>query len=563
VVRGTDPDGAQWTLRLYGPGALNVIGTNGDVFSSSTGGMVESIDTITVAGANTTKTRLVGTVKPTSTGEASVFFQNLIVTPTGELGKIDQGQVSNFRTVQNGILAIDMPNFYLAHTEMTKPSSPSQIHTSAMSAGQIFIPQGVLTFRFGGVNVDYTPPNGIPLNTTGQSNEFQISLGLPVVVGTSVIVNTVNSDAQANSSSSGAPFQDYATFLVTGRLNLFQANEIDGNTTPGLVPTQLVNSTSTAASPGGTFVISDGGAATGQIGDVRIGGNATNFTTLIDEDPLNVAASEGQLDAKISNYYIGGQTKNILLMAPSGSRNISFGLGMDNVTINSLSIASLRANRDALNSNVTVERSIQNLVIGGDVQNTNVNVGESQSLFTFTNVPATSVFSQGSGAFFGDRPPTVANPQTNPINQMQEPIAQNGGTMQVRIAGSVINSVFSASIDPNPVAAFSGNGFGNSSDLILPRGVINAKVEGNIDNSGNLTTNLPTPGLVDPGSSGRAFFAKRVKLVHGPVIPPTVPYQPTVSPTVYHSGQEGLRGLFRIDHKITPSQAARAAKHQK
>ncbi len=54
---------------------------------------------------------------------AKVFFQNLIVTPTGELGKIDQGQVSNFRTVQNGILAIDMPNFYLAHTETTKPST--------------------------------------------------------------------------------------------------------------------------------------------------------------------------------------------------------------------------------------------------------------------------------------------------------------------------------------------------------------------------------------------------------------------------------------------------------
>ena len=54
------------------------------------------------------------------------------------------------------------------------------------------------------------------------------------------------------------------------------------------------------------------------------------------EDPLNVAASEGQLDAKISNYYIGGQTQNVLLVAPSGSRNIAFGLGMDNVTISSL-----------------------------------------------------------------------------------------------------------------------------------------------------------------------------------------------------------------------------------
>jgi hypothetical protein len=543
VARGTDPDGAQWTIRLYGPGALNVVGTNGDVFQRSTQGLQESIDTITVAGAITTATRLVATVKPTSTGEASVFFQNLIVTPTGELGKIDQGQVSNFRSVQNGILAIDMPNFYLAHTETTKPTGASQIHTSAMSAGEIFIPQGVLTLRFGGVNVDYTPPGGIPLNTTGQSNEFQIALGLPLVVGTSIIVNTVNSDAQANSTAGSAPFQDYATFLVTGRLNLFQANEIDGNTTAGLVPTQLVNSaSSTGASPGGTFVISDGGAATGQIGDVRIGGSATNFTTLVTEDPLNVAASEGQLDAKISNYYIGGQTKNVLLIAPSGSRNIAFGLGMDNVTINSMSIASLRANRDALNSNVTVNRSIQNLLIGGDVQNTNVNVGESQSLFTFTNLPATSVFAAGTGAFNGDPPPTIINPQTNPLTAQTEPFAQNGGTMQVRIAGSVINSVFSASVDPDPTLT-TGNGFGTPLNLILPRGVINAKVEGNIDNSNNT--------LVDSASNGRAFFAKSVKLVHGPVIPPTVPYQPTASPTVYHTGQNGLKGLFRIDHKIS------------
>ena len=541
VVRGVDPDGAQWTMRLYGPGALNVVGTNGDVFTRQTGTLKESISTITVAGAITTSTRLVATVYPDPTSKnAKVFFENLIVTPTGELGKIDQGQVANFRTVNNGILAVDMPNFYLAHTATTKPSVASQIHTSAMSAGQIFIPQGVINLRLGGVDVNYTPPGGTPLNKTGQSNEFQISLGLPTIQGTSVIVNTVNSNAQANSTSGSAPFQDYATFLVTGRLNLFQANQIDGNTTTGLVPTQLVNSRSSSGnSPGGTYVISQGGAATGQIGDVRVGGNATNFTTLVTEDPLNVAASEGQLDAKISNYYIGGQTQNVLLIAPSGSRNIAFGLGMDNVTINSLSIASLRANRDALSSNVTVSRSIQNLLIGGDVQNTNVNVGEQQSLFTFVNLPPTNPFGSGTGAFFGEPPPTVANPQTNSLNGRTEPIAQNGGTMQVRIAGSVIDSIFSASVEPDPTG-LTGNGFGTPQDLILPRGVINAKVEGNISNNGN--------PLVQPQSNGRAFFAKSVKLVHGPIIPPTVPYQPFATPTTYHVGQVGLKGLFKIDH---------------
>ncbi len=79
--------------------------------------------------------------------------------------------------------------------------------------------------------------------------------------------------------------------------------------------------------------------------------------------------------------------------------------------------------------------------------------------------------------------------------------------MQVRIAGSVINSIFSASVQPDPTF-LTGNGFGTKEDLILPRGVINAKVEGNISNANNT--------LVEPQSTGRAFFAKSVKLIHGP-----------------------------------------------
>jgi hypothetical protein len=551
VAKGTDPDGAQWTLRLYGPGALSVVGTDGTVFNKSTQGTVASIDTITVGGAITTETRLVGTVKPTSSGEASVFFQNLIVTPTGELGKIDVGQVSNFRTVQNGIYAVDMPNFYLAHTETTKPSSLSLIHTpvtsgfttiTTFSAGQIFIPQGVITLRFGGVNVDYTPTGGTPLTRTGQNNEFQINLGLPIVQGTSIIVNTVNSDAEANSMSGAAPFQNYATFLVAGRLNLFQANRIDGNTTRGLVPTQLVNSPlpSSGATPGGTYVISQGTSVTGQIGNVRVGGAASNFTTLVTEDPVSAVAAEGQLDAKISNFYIGGQTDNVLLIAPSGSRNVSFGLGMDNVTINSVAISSLRANRDAIGSNVTVSRSIGNVLIGGQVDNTNVNVGESQSLFMNVQFPVTpNLAPTGFGAFWGTPPPTIINPATNPVTQRQEPIAQNGGTMNVRVAGNVTNSIFSASVDPNPSQALTpvfGKGQG---DLILPRGVINAKVEGTINNAAN-------PLVANPS---KAFFARVVRVGHGPIIPPTVPYAPLRSPTVYHIGQGSLKGLFAIDHQ--------------
>ena len=103
-----------------------------------------------------------------------------------------------------------------------------------MSAGTIYIPEGVNTLRFGGVDVDYTPTGGTPLNKLSQNNEFQITLGLPIDVGTSIIVNSVNSDAEAGIDHGQAKhFQDYATFLVTGRLNLFQANTITGNTTAG------------------------------------------------------------------------------------------------------------------------------------------------------------------------------------------------------------------------------------------------------------------------------------------------------------------------------------------
>jgi hypothetical protein len=542
VVKGTDPDGAQWTLRLYGPGALSVTGTNGDVFGRNTQNMTESIDSITVGGSISTETRLVGTVKASSTGDSRVYFQNLLVTNSGELGKIDVGQVSNFRTVQNGIYAIDMPDFYLAHTETTAPSTSSQIHTNAMSAGEINVPQGVNTLRFGGVDVDYTPVGGTPLTSTTQNNEFQIALGLPIVLGTSVIVNSVNSDAQANSTTSTEPYQDYATFLVTGRLNLFQANSITGNTNTGLVPSQFPNQTTpTTSDPGGTYVISQGGAVTGQIGNVRVGGNATNFTTFVTEDPIDVEASEGQLDAKISNYYIGGQTDNVMLIAPSGARNIAFGLGMDNVTINTLAISSLTANRDAIDSQVTVSRSIGNLLIGGDVDQTDINVGESQSLFAFANLPASSVFETGHGVFNGDLPPTVANPQTNPITDIQEPYAQNGGTMRARIAGSVTNSLFSASVDGNPsqsttLAPLIGPDSGN---LVLPRGVINAKIEGSIDNTNNSLVTNPA----------QAFYAKVVHVSHGAVIPPKVPYAPLPAPTVYHKGQDPLKGLFKIDHR--------------
>jgi hypothetical protein len=113
--------------------------------------------------------------------------------------------------------------------------------------------------------------------------------------------------------------------------------------------------------------------------------------------------------------------------------------------------------------------------------------------------------------------------------------------MTVRIAGGVTNSLFTASVDGNPsqsttLAPLVGTGSGN---LVLPRGVINAKVEGKIDNTNNSLVTNPN----------QAFYAQVVHVSHGAIIPPVVPYAPFKSPTVYHKGQNALRGLFKIDHR--------------
>ena len=86
------------------------------------------------------------------------------------------------------------------------------------------------------------PPAATPLNQTNQNNEFVINLGPPIQGGTSIIVNKVITDASSSTvGTTTTAIQQSVTFVVNGRINLFQANEIDGNTTTGLVPTQFVS----------------------------------------------------------------------------------------------------------------------------------------------------------------------------------------------------------------------------------------------------------------------------------------------------------------------------------
>lgn len=575
-VSGTDINGDRWTLTLYGPGTLNVVDADGNAFTRETANLPTEINTITVSGTVTSKSRLVGKVTHVAPGsDGRVFFQNLRVLSTANYGLIDQTTVGpKVTTPQNGIAAVDMPGFWLGHTELTAPSgNSSPVHTSAQIAGEIVAPEGITALRFGGVDATYTPPGGTPLNTTSQSNEFLVNLGTPIHIGTSIIVNKVISDAQVTAATgtatSGTVEQQLVTFLVTGRLNLFQANEIAGNTTPAdattrtptAVPSQFFDSAPTAPNPtsnqpGGTFVISQGGAAIGNIGNIRIGGNVTNFTAFAITTDVGATPLDTSVDPHISNFFIGGETNNVILVGQGGTRNVFFGRGMDNVKINTLFIQNLQANRGANNSTVTAMRQIGNMVIGGDMINTNIQSGYIQNLASASSTPGT-VFSAGGGVFNGAQLPTILN-RVQFSQAVNEPLAHGGGQIQGRIAGDVINSVVSVSVDPDPSGITSPGQFENATsrrfpfgapnNIVLPSGTLKVKVEGTIDNSGiqSGANQIVSPDI--PSTS--AFFGKHVQVVKGAVIPPNVPSAPYPAPVPYYLGQRNLRGLFKIDRSV-------------
>jgi hypothetical protein len=527
AVSGTDIDGDKWTLQLIGPGSLTVTDVSGNIITPANASTPDSVGTIKVSGPDARQTHLIGTVITGANGDGKVYFQGLVEVGGGELSPIDPTHV-NYRgsspQPENGIATINMPDFWLGNSSGAVPTpAPSLTGTSVAVAGAISIPDGVNTLQFGGVNTDYTPPGGTPLNTDNQDDQFQINLGLPYQGGTSIIIDKSITDAQAGQASStgttGSPTQDTVYFSVAGRLNLFQANEVDGNTQSGLAPDQFTQTESaTGTTPGGTFVTSgsgtapffltggstSGGTVTGQIGFFRVGGNATN---------LSVAAFDGvnNADGRVQNFFIGGESNNVLLVAPNGSRDVYFGLGADNVQVNSEVISALEANRGMIGSTVNTTRGIGRFFSGGDVVNSNVQSGyDLQNYLTFINNLETN----------GTPVPTVENPFLNTNTQQYVPATINGGHINALIAGDVTNSVFSASVNPNPTNSktLSPGTFGAPTDVVYSSGNIKAKVEGKIDNSTN--------SLVDPTATNQAFFAKQVHLSTGPVIPPPVPQAP-------------------------------------
>ena len=253
-MSGTDTKGDRWTLTLYGPGTMNVVDQNGNAFTKETRNTPDGHqhdhglgdgDVAEPAGRQ-------GDLGSHGLRRARVFFQQLTIANTGAYGQLDPNLVRpRVTTPQNGIAAVDMPNFWLGHTDTAAPTQNSNFHSVAGTfgstpfklAGGINAPEGINTLRFGGVDTTFTPPGGTPLNSTKQNNEFVVNLGPPIAGGTSIIVNKVITDASSlhRHGTTTTVYQQSVTFLVNGRINLFQANEIDGNTSqPGYdAPTQF------------------------------------------------------------------------------------------------------------------------------------------------------------------------------------------------------------------------------------------------------------------------------------------------------------------------------------
>ena len=284
---------------------------------------------------------------------------------------------------------------------------------------------------------------------------------------------------------------------------------------------------------------------------------------VLDSDLLTYPSADPVQGPQISNFFIGGQTDNVILVAPAGSRDVYFGQGMDNTYINTEFIQNLQANRGAIGSAVTVKRAIGNMVMGGDVINTYIQSGYDQELSAVANAPVTSINGvtvPAAGVFNGQAPPTIVNRISNSIynEPTYSPLAHGGGQIHGRIAGNVTNSIISVSVDPDP-SGISNPGqfqplnsksfpFGSASNIVLPRGLLSLKVEGAVNNSGLQTGASPQ---VDPAvSPTSAFFARTVHISKLPVTPPNVPEVP-YRVSALHRGQKNLKGLYKVDGSPT------------
>ena len=293
-----------------------------------------------------------------------------------------------------------------------------------------------------------------------------INLGPPIAGGTSIIMDKVISMRDVSDGVGSELDVDLpASRDLRGQRS---AQPLPGqrdrlcNPSPGrrCRRSLLPATASSSFLPGGTYLVSDASAAagvtTGQIGDIRIGGNVTNFTAFaLDTDLLTFPLGRSGNGPQVSNFFIGGETNNVILVAPAGSRNVYFGRGMDNTFINTAFIQNLQANRGAVGSAVTVKRTIGNMVLGGDLTNSFIQSGYDQELSAVANQPATTIAGfavPAAGVFNGQAPPTIQNriQNTPELQTTFSPLAHGGGFIHGRIAGNVTNSIVSVSVDPDP-----------------------------------------------------------------------------------------------------------------
>ena len=481
VVSGTDVDGDTWSLRLIGPGALTVVKQVGADNNPTPLNATTEINQIIVGGTLPGLAKIVGKVKKSATGDGKVFFQEFNQLP---------GRSELFPGVGDSLKSIDMPGFWLANTTPgATPGTPT-----------VRLPDGVMSIRFGGVDMTHDRPAA---TSTTQADEAVLVFGLPQYGGTNIIIDKSISTSQqappATGSTTTRTVQFGVLFDVGGRLNLFQANSIEGDR--ARPPGQFSNQNPAATGRGGTTLynsvsgstrfnslVVDGikGSSGGAIGYVRVGGDATNFSTAIEDQ------TQSGTD-KIANFFVGGEAANVLLIAPSGSRTIGFGKGMDTVEIRTHTIDTIKANRGAVNSTVVADRQIGRADFGGDVVDTTVLSGTVQNFSTILNAVAGNTGAPSA-------PPLPRN-------------AQPAGEITVHVAGDITNSVFAASVEP-----FNGD-YSSPNALVLPTGVIHAKHEGTINNA-----------TATPEAPARAFYAQHVDSTIGPVTPPNQPEPPFTQP---------------------------------
>ena len=249
------------------------------------------------------------------------------------------------------------------------------------------------TLKFGGVDTTHNQVNPPAIHRHERHGERRCS-ACRTYGGTRIIIDkSISSTQSIASTTGGAPtiIQHGVDFAVSGRLNLFQANEIDGDALNP--PGQFSDQVSTATGTGGTNVVS----GTANVSALpRTSSRSSPARSPAPSAPSGSAGTPptsrrssstppAPQGARINNYSVGGETNNVLVVAPNGMQNAAFGKGMDTTDILTNVINTLQANRGAINSNVFVDRTISQVRFGGDVVDSNFLTGVAQNFSTIYN----------------------------------------------------------------------------------------------------------------------------------------------------------------------------------